>query len=44
MEIHYAYKNEAPEFYTGKDFDKPRYQHNFWDVALVSQYFLLKNS
>ncbi|XKL63841.1 hypothetical protein PGB90_006205 [Kerria lacca] len=33
MEIHYAYKNEAPEFYTGKDFDKPRYQHNFWDVA-----------
>lgn len=32
IELHYTFKNEAPEFFTGRDFDPPRYKHTYFQI------------
>ncbi|XKL63845.1 hypothetical protein PGB90_006209 [Kerria lacca] len=33
IETHYQFKNDAPELFTGKDYEPPRYKHSYWDCV-----------
>lgn len=33
LDLHYAYRNEAPEFFGAPGYEPPKYAYNIWDVA-----------
>ena len=35
IELHYNFRNDAPEFFTGKGYRPPQYSHNEWDITYV---------
>ena len=33
IELHYNFRIDAPEFFTGKGYLPPQYSHNEWDIT-----------